>query len=404
MNRARARSSLDQPRQCQIDESTKLHPASDTFNRLHRFIRLWRATGWSIADLDRVLFAVGARRRSLRDARSPDTFVPRRAASSAIADELEQPLAAVLSLWSDLDTWGPDALVPEAVPEPDRRPPRRCDQLSARRMIRRRNRPTASAKLATATDSMARARRDDPRRASHHRRRISPPSRSHARSSRRISACAIASGEPLLNVHNLTVVYRYTVLAKGLGLRITDLDRDPRAHRRRPVHAERSGRHERAHRARSARSRHRAVRSRRWRTSTSCTSAPGQGPAPADSVMFDALAKIWTALRGVRQRHRDRRRSRRDAVGGAACAPATSRRGHLAPCGARSGQRPVAQRAQADRSTTRWRRSSAPISPRSRARCIAADPDGSDRRSRSARWPTGCGPAVDGVRRPARAR
>ena len=51
---------LQDPVQCQIDNTSLLGATPDTWDRLHRFIRLRLTTPWSIADPDRVLYALGA--------------------------------------------------------------------------------------------------------------------------------------------------------------------------------------------------------------------------------------------------------------------------------------------------------------------------------------------------------
>jgi hypothetical protein len=90
---------------CDVSKMTlaNLDPAGDIafahawLDRLHRFVRLWRALGWTVADVDRALATVGG----LNEA-----GLERLAALKELASTLRQPVASLLVLWSDLDTWG----------------------------------------------------------------------------------------------------------------------------------------------------------------------------------------------------------------------------------------------------------------------------------------------------------
>ncbi len=286
---------LDPPVACQID-GTSLHAAADTWDRLHRFIRLWRATSWSIADLDRVLFAIGAQADHSvtldRDA------LRRVALVESTLDALDQPLAAVLALWSDLDSWGTDSLYLSLF---QNRNVARLDDAAAFRLA---GDPTAkpatgAGELATATEPM-----------SSHVATILAALRiaaadleaiwDHALEVAAFGAAVTTRDQTLLNLHNLTVVYRYTVLAKGLSLRIADLVELLRLTGANPFTANDPAP------TLAFIDQVTAVGASGCSVATlaylyRCYAAPGQGPAPADSVVSDALAKIWTALRGVRQ-------------------------------------------------------------------------------------------------------
>ena len=73
------------------------------WHRIHRFLRLRRRLGWSIRDVDRALSAFAF----------PDidiALVIALATTQRLMTTLKLPLAPVLSIWSTLDTQGPDAL------------------------------------------------------------------------------------------------------------------------------------------------------------------------------------------------------------------------------------------------------------------------------------------------------
>ncbi len=75
-------------------------------HRIHRFLRLWRRVGGTMADLDLSLMTLGRhRRRFLR--RYADAL--RLKADLAASFGADLPLQALISLWSDLNTHGADA-------------------------------------------------------------------------------------------------------------------------------------------------------------------------------------------------------------------------------------------------------------------------------------------------------
>jgi Tc toxin complex TcA C-terminal TcB-binding domain/Neuraminidase-like domain/Salmonella virulence plasmid 28.1kDa A protein len=70
-----------------------------TLERIHRFVRLWRALAWSMAGLDRAITAFAA-------ASFDDAFLRRIAHVKRITDSLGLPVVEVLSWWARLDTSG----------------------------------------------------------------------------------------------------------------------------------------------------------------------------------------------------------------------------------------------------------------------------------------------------------
>ncbi|HWP91824.1 MAG TPA: neuraminidase-like domain-containing protein [Thermodesulfobacteriota bacterium] len=71
--------------------------------KMHRFIRLWRKLGWTMRDLDRTITAF---KTSDID---PD-FLQKLAQVKQIQSELKLPLVQLLSLWGNIDTQGEDSL------------------------------------------------------------------------------------------------------------------------------------------------------------------------------------------------------------------------------------------------------------------------------------------------------
>jgi hypothetical protein len=282
---AGAASLVDPATHCEVDDLL-FHPTSDdTWNRLHRFIRLWRATGWSVADVDRAIFAVGG-------ALDADGL-SRVALAHRVVDALAQPLAPVLALWADLDTWGDDSLYLA---------------LFQNRSVARLEDAPAFALSQTRAPSGVFELADPSKPVVDHEATILAALKITAADLDAVRSHAFAAGSfqpppatndaTLLNLHDLTVLYRYTVLATGLGMRVSDLVTlleltgatpftDPQATLDFIALA-----HSVTASGMSIAALDYAFR---------CNAPPGLGPAPAPSVMYDALAKIWSALRGVRE-------------------------------------------------------------------------------------------------------
>jgi hypothetical protein len=105
VNRAQAvpaeRISLASPGECDPEHTTITNLDQAALDRAHRFLRLWRRLGWSMADLDRAVFALGGT--------LDPTTLRRLAKAHRVATELRIPLADALALWGPIGTWGRDA-------------------------------------------------------------------------------------------------------------------------------------------------------------------------------------------------------------------------------------------------------------------------------------------------------
>ena len=88
---------------CDLENTTLTNLDAAALSRLHRFLRLQRKLGWSFADLDRALFAIGATDLD-------PTALAKLALVKRLAEGLGRPGVEVLSLWSPIDTWNDDAL------------------------------------------------------------------------------------------------------------------------------------------------------------------------------------------------------------------------------------------------------------------------------------------------------
>jgi hypothetical protein len=102
---AEAACDLDKTR-IQYINGGQINHDGQTWHKLNRFIRLWRKLGWSIADLDRALMAFP---HSEAPDITPD-FLQWLAQVQRLQTALNVPLVKLLSLWADLDTHGSESL------------------------------------------------------------------------------------------------------------------------------------------------------------------------------------------------------------------------------------------------------------------------------------------------------
>lgn len=76
----------------------------DEWLKMHRFLRLWRKLGWTMQELDKAMKAFGA--ADIDD----DGFLQNLAHLKWLQAELNLPVVKLLSLWAPIDTFGDDAL------------------------------------------------------------------------------------------------------------------------------------------------------------------------------------------------------------------------------------------------------------------------------------------------------
>ncbi|MFL5698674.1 MAG: neuraminidase-like domain-containing protein [Ktedonobacteraceae bacterium] len=84
---------------CDLNNVSIKNLDNASLNKLHRFIRLWQKTGWTVRDLDRVLFALGA-------TDIDDPLLQKLALVKQLQTELNVPLIPLLSLWANIDADG----------------------------------------------------------------------------------------------------------------------------------------------------------------------------------------------------------------------------------------------------------------------------------------------------------
>jgi hypothetical protein len=298
------RPQLQAPVQCQIDGTSYLNATDDTWDRIQRFVRLRAKTPWSIADLDRALYALCTKDASHAVTLDAGGLV-KIAGATRIANALTLPsawpIAALLALWGDIDTWGSDSLYLLRFANPT------VAQLAG----------TSDPTDATAFD-LAGYDPTNPqyKPASGGQFELNGAAAGKLLANFRpqlLAALGIAATDldaiwafeqatlgvsPALNLHNVSILFRYTVLATGLALRIADVI----------TLLELSG-------ATPFASPHETQRFINLAQLIGATGIaiptldyvyrhdllPGQGPAPSDSVVLASLIAIWSALRAVAQ-------------------------------------------------------------------------------------------------------
>ncbi|RKG52238.1 hypothetical protein D7X30_34170 [Corallococcus sp. AB011P] len=175
---------------------------AEVADRLHRFVRLWRRLGWSMRDLDR---AIGVFSGGIADvnARIDDALFIKLSHVQRLTQQLELPVEAVLTFWSTLDIEGDASLYRRVFLNPALSKPAE----PAFRLL--------GTELAIVTEDPA-----------------------SARLSKQVPVILAALGisaadllalttdvvtDDKLNLSNLSKLYRYTQLAKGLGVALPDL-------------------------------------------------------------------------------------------------------------------------------------------------------------------------------------
>lgn len=169
-------------------------------SRLLRLLRLRRRVGLGPLDLDRALFALGARDLDA-------AVLGRIAALQDLARLLDRPIPDLLALWATLDTFGED---------------NRFDRLLQNRAVAWRLADTDSFRLADDRRELARtgASLDPVAPALLAAFRIDNQDLSQARALQE----RLTGSPPRLDLAGLSAIYRIAFLARALGLRIDQLD------------------------------------------------------------------------------------------------------------------------------------------------------------------------------------
>ena len=177
--------------------------SNDTWSKIHRFIRLWRKLGWAIHEVDLMLAAIG------ESDITTDT-ISKLSSTVLLNKELKSPLNQLATLWGNIDTYGDKSLYKKlflnrAVQriDPAFQPGPFGDFLT-----------DTSLKLVDHVPAILAAFR---------------MSEDDLHSILGI-ATVIDTGIPrpldlttdILNISNLSIIYRYTVLAKALKLKVPD--------------------------------------------------------------------------------------------------------------------------------------------------------------------------------------
>ncbi|HNP66177.1 MAG TPA: hypothetical protein PKH39_19780, partial [Woeseiaceae bacterium] len=94
---------VGQPDPCDISKMTLRYLVQKkNIEKIHRFLRLWRALDWPMGNVDRAIHTFG-------DKLDIPTL-QRIEALHWLQEELKQPIENMLTFWGNLDTWGSDSL------------------------------------------------------------------------------------------------------------------------------------------------------------------------------------------------------------------------------------------------------------------------------------------------------
>lgn len=95
---------------CDLDHTTIHNLDVGTLDKLHRFIRLWRKLGWSIAEVDKMLAAFNITGITIPTAEEMTDVLLKLAELTRLRAMVNRPLLELLSLWSNIDIHGEDSL------------------------------------------------------------------------------------------------------------------------------------------------------------------------------------------------------------------------------------------------------------------------------------------------------
>jgi peptidoglycan hydrolase-like protein with peptidoglycan-binding domain len=189
---------------CDLTTAMILHSNDPALQRLHRFIRLWRKSGWEIKQLDKVFDALAADNIN-------DEFLKKLSHVKQLEAELKLPLERLLSFWANIDATGENSLYQKlfqnkAVLSPLdaafalTTPPAPPELSSAGSLTISGNVPALLAAL-----------------------RIDNADLDAIRSATGLADDPVDNFAAPLNLANISLLYRHTLLAKSLKLSIKDL-------------------------------------------------------------------------------------------------------------------------------------------------------------------------------------
>jgi hypothetical protein len=187
--------------------TTKIHrldkatPRDEQFMKLHRLIRLWRKLGWTIQDLDKAMTALGAIDIT------PD-LLQGLASIVWLERDLGLKSAIILSLWSTIDTYGEGSLYKKLFQS------KAVQQLDKGFAPRPQGVPISETSVLT----------DKNEPLSGHIPALLAAMRISADDLKTIRAAAkLDAPDAKLTLKNVSTLYSYVVLAKGLKLRLNEL-------------------------------------------------------------------------------------------------------------------------------------------------------------------------------------
>lgn len=180
-------------------------PGFHWLKRIHRFLRLWRALQWPMTDLDAALHAFGSTLNNDVLHEDPN-ILSRLEAVDRLHFELNVLIPALLAFWSDLDTWGEDSAYA---------------QVFLTQSLTPKNPASPNDLFKVNQSDLADTSKDLPDH-------LAPIFATLQLTAVDYDAIAMleftgTNAVPKLNIKNLSLLFRYGVLARSLKLRVKDI-------------------------------------------------------------------------------------------------------------------------------------------------------------------------------------
>ncbi len=176
-------------------DSTSSGITNETWSKIHRFIRLWRKLGWTIHEVDLMLSALGENDIS-------DTTISKLSNVVLLNKHLKLPINQLATFWGSIDSYGDKSLY---------------KKLFLNKAVQRIDE-------AFKPDEFENYLSDSDEVLENHIPAILAAFRmSEADLTAIIETANINTATDKLNIYNLSVIYRYTILSKALKLKVPDL-------------------------------------------------------------------------------------------------------------------------------------------------------------------------------------
>ena len=167
----------------------------DTYSKFHRFIRLWRKTGWLVTELDTIIFALGENDIT-------GTLIDKLSPLLKISGSANLPLNKMATFWGNIQTFGNQSLygklfLNKAIQRIDTAfsPDVWGNYLTNNKILLKDHIPALLAAFRLSAEDLNIILNDN----------------------------SININTQVLSIENLSIIYRYVVLSKAIGIAVTDI-------------------------------------------------------------------------------------------------------------------------------------------------------------------------------------